>query len=271
MDNGYQMKNDNNILLFPGTRGQSISPRPGAPANLSSSYPETSAIGAQAGDASTLLSAQFDLINEQCDLLLTFMQAVSLYLETGSPERAEALAEVARRSVALRGYHASMIGHTSAGDDALLDVIRVAVVLDMSIEYFATAARDLVGIGSLQDHFILEMAQQNERCAKALNRGFFKLSTEPSLIQQEIATALQAHRTIQQCYTRAMSALSAESHGIGIGKANRAVPETASRIYSFLRRREIYQCLFKIGKRLSWALARLSHLATKAGCNTPRS
>jgi len=259
------MKKDTRIIPFPDRSGAKRAKR----ADLRHLVPPKYPLGLVKSETIVHLlpniAGYYDLINEQCDILMDALSALLSYMKNGDKEDADKIEAIARRTKAIGRYHLDMLGRTSTHTTVLVAIAQVSVALNLAIEYIRITAGKFLDLNIPVDHFMLEIAEENLNFARALSQGFYKLGTDQLQIEQDIHAALDAKAKIEKTYHRALAALSADKEVTKHKRTRCEYQRTMPEIFSMLERRDAYHTLFKSAKRLTWAVNRLQGMSSYTG------
>ncbi len=204
------------------------------------------------------------LMKEQCDVLVHAMQALVEYAEKNSEETVGKLQATWKRSDALKQRHLDMFKRTSTTTNDYNGIFRASVTLDMAIDCTKATTDHILDMGMPADRFMLEMAVENKTWAQMLQRGFYKLTTDPFLAKEDAYAAHRAKHNAERIYRHALAELVGADETVYMRKADRENSKAKPDIFGIYERRRIYYHFLKCAKRLVWAANSLREIASRS-------
>lgn len=207
----------------------------------------------------------YGLMNDQCDVLVEAMEALVVYLEDGSDEKAEIVRQIEKRGDELKARNVDILNRAFATPMDREDIYRAIITLDMGINYAKTTTRELEAMNLSPDKFMLEMAIEFKNAAQALQQGFRKLTENPVQAEADAKTALKCERNVEKIYRRALSELFNVDEMVT--KLEAAEPGSRAqaliKVVDMFKHREIYRHLSNGADRLALAADRLHDIIVK--------
>jgi uncharacterized protein Yka (UPF0111/DUF47 family) len=258
------MKRDTTIIPFPSRNDHNYSKRSGV---LNFPPPEHHlklATADSISDQFANTAGYYDLINEQCDILADSMRALLDYMQNGGEANKQKLTRLSQRIDSLRKYHLAMLAATPIHADKFLEISRVSITLDITIEHTRFTTVKILGLSVPIDSFMLKMARDIELTARALNQGILKLATNPLHIERDIRAVLDGKKSIEKAYHCMLARLRKPKDSDSLKEPNCKHTESVAELYNLVERRDVYDNLFKISKRLAWTAARVEKIASNS-------
>jgi uncharacterized protein len=207
----------------------------------------------------------YGLMNEQCDVLVEAMDALVQYMEDGSEDKAVVVRQIEKRGDELKARNIDVLNRAFATPMDREDIYRAIVTLDMGMNYAKTTTRELEVLGLKPDKFMLEMSVEYKNGAEALQRGFNKLTENPTQAEEDAAAARKSERNIEKIYRRALAELFSVDEMVN--KLNTDEPgakaEAMLAVVDMFKRREVYRHLSNGADRMARAADRLHDIIVK--------
>lgn len=102
-----------------------------------------------------------------------------------------------------------------------------------------------------------------------LQRGFYKLTTNPIQAAEDAHAVHRAKRNIEKIYRYALDELVDDAETVKMRKVGRESSKAMSKIFGMYARRESYHHFLKCAKRLVWAANSLREIASHFASHRP--
>lgn len=208
----------------------------------------------------------YGLMDDQCDLLVTAMEAFVDFMRTGNPETGELVANVLeKQGDELKRRNLRTLDSAFATPMDREEIYRAIEGIDHVLNYAKTTVREMQALGVAPDSHTLEMAIHLKEGSEALRAGFRKIATSPALAETDAAASRKAERHIEKSYRRALAELfEAESDHARLQEQGGGTGSEALRsMTEILKRREVYRHLSNAGDRLAHAGQTLHDIVVK--------
>lgn len=149
----------------------------------------------------------YNLINQQCDVLVEGMDAFLLYMEQCNDETASKVRQIEKQGDEIKGRNTDILNRAFATPMDREDIYRAIVSLDKILNYAKTTTREMEALNLTPDKFMLEMAMEYLNGANALKAGFNKLHENPALAEEDARIARKTERNVEKIYRRALAQL----------------------------------------------------------------
>lgn len=207
----------------------------------------------------------YGLMNEQCDLLVEAMEALVEFMEDGSVEKGEVVRQIEKRGDELKERNVDILNSAFATPMDREDIYRAIIALDMGINYAKTTIREMEAMGLAPDKYTLEMAVEFKSGAEALQRGFHKLTENPSAGEDDAKATRKCERNVEKIYRRALAELFNVEETMKNLEADApgAKSQAMLKVVEMFKHREIYRHLSNAADRLAEAADRLHDIIVK--------
>jgi len=208
----------------------------------------------------------YNLMNDQCDILVTTMEAFTSYMRSGDPELGKQIASVLEKEGdELKRRNMSILNQAFATPMDREEIYRAIEGIDHVINYAKTTVREMELLGVAPDSNTLEMAQHLQEGALALQSGFRKISSAPTDAEEDAGAARKAERRVEKCYRKAVSELfEAEAQHAALQEKDGVNGSDILRcVTEILKRREIYRHMSDGADRLAHAGQTLHDIIVK--------
>jgi len=199
----------------------------------------------------------YGLVNEKCDTLVAVIDAFVGYVQDASEEKATRVREIEKRGEELKTRKVGILDRLFAKPMDRDGVYRAIFTLDLLIDHVKTTAREMEELEVKPNAFMLQIADEFMRGARALQEGFRELTTNPMQAQEDVSTARKAGRNTRKIYRRAQAELFEDDEMLK--KLDADAPDTKARdqamhaVLEMMRHCEIYRRLSNGADRLAWA------------------
>ncbi|MBF0273186.1 MAG: DUF47 family protein [Magnetococcales bacterium] len=149
----------------------------------------------------------YGMLNEQCDICAQAMEAMVAFMETHDPEKGTLVRELEKKGDTIKARNMGVLNQAFATPMDREDIYRAITAIDQIINYAKTTVREMEVLSLTPDIYTLEMATLLQEGVAALQSGFRKLGTTPTLADADAEAASKAERTTEKTYRRAISAL----------------------------------------------------------------
>jgi len=208
----------------------------------------------------------FSLINEQCDLCLQAMTVFVSYMERGDAETAAEIRRLEKQGDKLKRRNSQVLDKAFTTPMDREDIHDAITSIDDIINYAKTTVREMEVLNLEPDRHMLEMANELLAGCQALQRGFAKLSADPSQAEHDAMAARKAERRVESVYRHAIGQLfhteamlqkiPGDNHGDGHQLLTLA-------IIDIFKHREIYRHMSNGADRLAHAADKLNDIVVK--------
>jgi uncharacterized protein Yka (UPF0111/DUF47 family) len=207
----------------------------------------------------------YNLMNDQCSVLVEAMEAFVEYMEDGDPEKAKAIRLIEKRGDELKTRNMDILNRAFATPMDREDIYRAIVTLDMGMNYAKTTTRELEALNLTPDKFMLEMAVEYKNAAESLQQGFLKLTENPMQAEEDARAVRKAERNVEKIYRRALANLFDVQEMVQKLDANEpgSKAEAMLAVVEMFKRRETYRHLSNGADRLARAADRLHDIIVK--------
>ena len=208
----------------------------------------------------------YNLMNDQCDILVTTMEAFVEYMRSGDPKLGERIASVLEKEGdELKRRNMVVLNQAFATPMDREEIYRAIEGIDHVINYAKTTVREMELLGVAPDSNTLEMALHLHEGSLALQAGFRKISSAPAHAEEDAGAARKAERRVEKCYRKAVSKLfEAEAQQAALqDKDNVSGADILLCMMEILKRREIYRHMSNGADRLAHAGQTLHDIIVK--------
>ncbi|WP_236075273.1 DUF47 domain-containing protein [Mariprofundus sp. EBB-1] len=208
----------------------------------------------------------FALINEQCDLCLHTMTIFITYMERGDADTAAEIRSLEKQGDKLKRRNNHILDKAFTTPMDREDIYDAITSIDDIINYAKTTVREMEVLELQPDRHMLEMAIELHRGAKALQRGFATLSTEPAHAEHDAMAARKAERRIEEVYRRSIAELFHTEAMLKKIPGDNGCGEhqlMALAIIDIFKHREIYRHMSNSADRLAHAADKLIDIIVK--------
>ncbi|PIP03049.1 MAG: DUF47 domain-containing protein [Zetaproteobacteria bacterium CG12_big_fil_rev_8_21_14_0_65_54_13] len=208
----------------------------------------------------------FTLINEQCDLCLQAMTVFVSYMERGDAETAAEIRRLEKQGDKLKRRNSQVLDKAFTTPMDREDIHDAITSIDDIINYAKTTVREMEVLNLEPDRHMLEMANELLAGCQALQRGFAKLSAEPSHAEHDAMAARKAERRVESVYRHAIGqlfhteAMLKKIPGDNNGDGHQLL---ALSIIDIFKHREIYRHMSNGADRLAHAADKLNDIVVK--------
>jgi len=208
----------------------------------------------------------YNLMNDQCDILVTTTTAFTAYMRSGDPALGKQIASVLEKEGdELKRRNLSILNQAFATPMDREEIYRAIEGIDHVINYAKTSVREMELLGVAPDHNTLEMALHLHEGAQALQAGFRKIASAPADAEEDAAAARKAERRVEKCYRKAVSELfDAEAQHAALREKDGVNgSDVLHHMTEILKRREIYRHMSNGADRLAHAGQTLHDIIVK--------
>lgn len=207
----------------------------------------------------------YGLMNEQCDMLVKAMEAFVDYMGDGSEEKAQLVRSIEKEGDQLKERNIDILNRAFATPMDREDIYRAITTLDMLMNYAKTTTREMEILGVKPDKFMLEIAIEFRNGSQSLQQGFARLSTNPTLAEDDAAMARKAERNVEKIYRRALGELFNVDDMVEMlgSKKEGAEAQAMMKVVDMFKYREVYRHLSNAADRLARAADRLHDIIVK--------
>ncbi|MCB1856906.1 MAG: DUF47 family protein [Gammaproteobacteria bacterium] len=207
----------------------------------------------------------YSLMNDQCEVLVEAMEALVLYMESGSEEQAMRVREIEKRGDELKARNVDVLNKAFATPMDREDIYRAIVTLDMAINYAKTTVREMEVLGIRPDQYMLEIATEFKNGAQSLQAGYAKLTDRPVAAEEDAKSTRKAERNTEKIYRRALSQLFDVDEMVRTLDAGEpgSRGKAMLKVVDIFKHREIYRHLSNGADQLAMAADRLHDIIVK--------
>ena len=197
----------------------------------------------------------YTLLNEQCDLAVEAMDVFVQFMENGSTEKAKKVRALEKRGDQLKARNIDILNRSFSTPMDREDIYRAIASIDHIVNYAKTTTREIEVLEVQPDVYMLELAVLLQGGTYALQRGYRKLSDNPSHAEEDAQAARKAERGAEKVYRRALAELfKAEGYIKELENKETSTKATAVMlVIEMFKRREVYRHLSNAADRLARA------------------
>jgi len=207
----------------------------------------------------------YSLLNEQCDLAVEAMETFVLFIEKDDKTLAKQVRALEKRGDELKARNTDILGKSFSTPMDREDIYRAITTIDHIVNYAKTTTREIEVLEVKPDKYMLELAILLQEGASALQRGYQKLSTNPSQADADADAARKSERSAEKVYRRALGELfKDENYAKDLGDHDTDSKAKAIHLVTeIFKRREIYRHMSNAADRLARAGEALHDIVVK--------
>lgn len=207
----------------------------------------------------------YNLINEQCDILVEGMEAFVEYMGNCNDDTAAKVRLAEKRGDKIKNRNTDILNRAFATPMDREDIYRAITSLDKILNYAKTTTREMEALNLRPDKYMLEIATEYLNGVLALKAGFNKLSDNPSLAEEDARIARKTERNVEKIYRRALTNLFNVDEFVQNLDANKtgSKSEAMLAIVEMFKRRELYRHLSNGADRMAHAADILHDIIVK--------
>ena len=197
----------------------------------------------------------YSLLNEQCDLVVEAMEVFVQFMENGDKALAKQVRALEKRGDELKARNTDILNKSFSTPMDREDIYRAIATIDHIVNYAKTTTREIEVLNVEPDKYMLELAVLLKEGAYALQRGYKKLSENPSQADEDAQAARKAERSSEKVYRRALGELFGEESYISVlENADTNTRVTAiNLVLDIFKHREVYRHMSNASDRLARA------------------
>ena len=207
----------------------------------------------------------YALLNEQCDLAVEAMEVFVQFMENGDKALARQVRALEKRGDKLKARNTDILSRSFSTPMDREDIYRAISSIDHIVNYAKTTTREIEVLNIRPDQYMLELAVLLKEGTYALQRGYHKLTENPSQADEDAQAARKSERSSEKVYRRALGELFKEEGYIKMLADKEAdTKRTAiNLVIEIFKRREVYRHLSNAADRLARAGEALHDIVVK--------
>jgi uncharacterized protein Yka (UPF0111/DUF47 family) len=154
----------------------------------------------------------YGFMNQQSDIVVAGIDALVLFMQTGSEADAQKVQDMERQGDLLKYKHIDVLHHSFATPLDREDIYRAIASLDEILNYAKSTVREMQILGLAPDEHTLAMAKLMREGVAALQHGFICLEKNPLLADTDAEVARKTERSTEKVYRAALAELFHAGH-----------------------------------------------------------
>lgn len=205
------------------------------------------------------------MLDQQCDLAVEAMRALTAYMSDGDPAQAMQVRELEHRGDDLKHRNMDQLNRAFATPMDREDIFRAIISVDDIMGYAKTTVREMEILQVDADQTMRQISELLREGVECLQRGYALLSTHPLGAEQDAQRAHKTEREIEKIYRQSVAELFAEKEIIKIVEQGGidAIVAALTHVVRMLRRRELYRHLSNAGDKVEIAAEILHDIIVK--------
>jgi len=149
----------------------------------------------------------YELLSDQCHLVVEAMEVFVAFMESGDTERAQTVRHLEHEGDQVKARNIDILNRSFSTPFDREDIYRSITTIDEGLNYAKTTVREMEILGVEPDDHMLEMAKLLFQGAQALEAGFKALRIHPREADRNASIVRKMERKVEKSYRRAIAEL----------------------------------------------------------------